>query len=268
MCLTGLLLVMYWHVVGSMVQDWWQEEGNSYGFLVLPLALYVAWVRRYSVAAEPACPECRGLLITATACLLYLVGRLAVETFLMRISLVVLFTGLIWTFWGRHRLRVLAFPLVLLASMVPLPTVVYYQATAPLQLYASTLATVLVRLLGRTIYQDGNIIYLPGISLGVAEACSGLHSALSLSITALLLGYVQCWKLISRIALVAIAVPIAISFNVLRIACTAVLADANPDLATGFYHGFSGWIVYLAGSAVLFAVSVFVHRVLERRTAS
>jgi exosortase len=257
---------MYWQIVSSMVLDWWQEEGNSYGFLVPPLALYVAWSRRRSILAKPAFADARGLFLTASACLVYMVGRLAVESFLTRISLIMLLAGFIWTFWGARRLRALSFPLIVLASMVPLPAVVYYQVTAPLQLYSSSLATGVVRLLGLTIYQDGNIIYLPNTSLGVAEACSGLHSALSLFITALLLGYIECSRAATRIALVAIAVPIAIFFNVIRIAGTAFLADANPDLATGFYHSFSGWLVYVAGSAALFGACLAFRRIFERRT--
>jgi exosortase len=256
---------MYWHVVAAMVLDWWQEEGYSYGFLIPPLAAYATWSRRHSIAAEPVRADGRGLLLTALACLTYLVGRLGVEFFLMRLSLVLLFAGFIWTFWGIRRLRVLAFPLVLLASMVPLPTVLYYQVTARLQFYSSTLATGLARFIGLTIYQDGNIIYLPNTSLGVAEACSGLRSALSLFITALLLGYVECSKIRNRIVLLVLAIPIAIAFNVVRIAGTAVLADMNPELATGFYHTFSGWVVYVAGSVVLFAAAWLLRAVLEKR---
>lgn len=266
--ISAVALLMYWHVVAAMVLDWWSDEGSSYGFLIPPVVAYVVWGRRNRLAAESIETDCRGLLVTGFACLTYVIGQLAVESFLTRASLVLLITGLIWTSWGWGRLRILAFPLILLASMIPLPTVVYYQATAPLQLYSSTLATNVARLLGLTIYQDGNIIYLPAISLGVAEACSGLHSALSLSITALLLGYVQCRKLVGRIALVAIAIPIAIFFNVIRIAGTAILADARPEFATGFYHAFSGWLVYVAGSAVLFGASRLVCCILEKRTTS
>lgn len=264
-CAAAVLVLMYWHVVAAMVLDWWQEEGYSYGFLIPPLAAYATWSRRHSIAAEPVRADGRGLLLTALACLTYLVGRLGVEFFLMRLSLVLLFAGFIWTFWGIRRLRVLAFPLVLLASMVPLPTVLYYQVTARLQFYSSTLATGLARFIGLTIYQDGNIIYLPNTSLGVAEACSGLRSALSLFITALLLGYVECSKIRNRIVLLVLTIPIAIAFNVVRIAGTAVLADMNPELATGFYHTFSGWVVYVAGSVVLFAAAWLLRAVLEKR---
>lgn len=265
--IAAVAVIMYWHVMPSMVLDWWQEEGYSYGFLIPPLAAYVVWSRRHRIAAEPVHSDARGLFLTGSACLIYLIGKLAVEFFLTRVSLVLLIAGFVWTFWGVRRLRVLAFPLVLLLSMVPLPTIVYYQITAPLQLFSSSVATTFVGLLGLSIYRDGNIIYLPNISLGVAEACSGLHSALSLSITALLLGYVESSRLRTRAALLALAIPIAILFNVVRIAGTAVLAEANPELATGFYHSFSGWIVYVAGSAVLFAAAWLLRALLERGVA-
>jgi exosortase len=260
-----MFVAMYWQVIPAMVLDWWKEEGYSYGFLIPPLVAYVVWCRRHRITAQPALFDGRGLWLTGSACLVYLAGRLAVEFFLTRASLVLLLAGLVWTFWGLRRLQALSFPLVLLFSMIPLPTVVYYQVTAPLQLYSSSIATGVVRLLGLTIYRDGNVIYLPNISLGVAEACSGLHSALSLSITALLLGYVEFSRFRTKAALLAVAIPIAILFNIVRIAGTALLAETNPELATGFYHSFSGWIVYVAGSVALFAAARLLRVVLERR---
>jgi hypothetical protein len=43
---------------------------------------------------------------------------------------------------------------------------------------------------------------------------------------------------------------------VVRVAVTAVLADRDPDFATGFYHFFSGWVLFLAGFGLLLAVQL------------
>ena len=94
-----------------------------------------------------------------------------------------------------NRWMTLAFPLVLLATMVPLPTLVYSAVSAPLQLFASDVSTNLAQLLGVAVYRDGNIIHLANISLGVEEACSGLNSLSALMVVSLLIGFLICQRL-------------------------------------------------------------------------
>jgi exosortase/archaeosortase family protein len=58
-----------------------------------------------------------------------------------------------------------------------------------------------------------------------------------------------------RCLLVALAVPLAVVFNIFRIAGTAVIADYHAEAAMGFYHMFSGWVVFVAGAVVLYGFS-------------
>ncbi len=254
--LGGLLAGLYYTVVPAMVAIWWNDPGYSHGLLIPPLALYFAWTRRDDIFACPAESDARGLSLTAAACLLYLLGKLGAEFFLMRVSMVLLVAGLVWTFWGVRRLRVLGFPLVLLVTMVPLPAVLYNRLAAPLQLFASGVATGALQLIGIPVFQDGNIIHLANASLGVAEACSGLRSISSLSVLALVLGYLLNARFGARAALFLLAIPTAIAVNVLRIVGTALVAGHNLELAEGFYHTFSGWLVFLVGFGGLYLQGV------------
>src|SRR6202042_1007342 len=105
------------------------------------------------------------------------------------------------------RLKTLGFSFVLLLTMVPLPALVFNTVAAPLQLFASSVATEISQLLGVSIYRDGNIIHLATTSLGVAEACSGLNSLSSLVVGSLLLGYLEDASLTGRILLTLLSVP-------------------------------------------------------------
>lgn len=251
----ALMAVLYADVVPSMVAVWWDDPGYSHGILIPPLAAYIAWLRREELFAERAQSDARGLLLTACACLFYIVGRLGAEFFLTRISLVILIAGLVSTFWGFQRLRRLAFPLFLLVTMVPLPAILYNRLAAPLQLFASAVSTGSLQAAGITVFRDGNIIHLAQNTLGIAEACSGLRSLLSLTVLALVMGYVWCSTAGIRAAVFLLAIPTAIGVNVLRIVGTAVVSEKDPKLAEGFYHMFSGWLVFLAGFALLFAIA-------------
>lgn len=250
----GLVVVLYAAVLADLASEWWTEEEASYGMLVPPMALYIAYLQRKTTLAFPAKPTLRGLWMLGFGCLVLMAGKLAGEFFLARMSFVFVLAGLVWTFWGSARLRTLAFPFVLLATMVPLPILVYNALAAPLQLLASRIATDLAQMLGVSIYRDGNIIHLATTSLGVEEACSGLHSLPALVVGALLLGFLANASMLGRILLVLVSIPLAIAVNVLRVTGTAILADYRPEFAEGFYHSFSGWLVFVAGFGALWLI--------------
>lgn len=260
-----LVMALYGDVVISWMQDWWSNETYSHGFLAAAIALYVAWRQRSATLALPARPSAKGLILTSASVLMFIVGKLGAEFFTTRISLIVLVCGLTWTFWGLPRLRRLAFPLLLLASVVPPPVILYNKLAAPLQLLASGIGTQVAQAFGASIFRDGNVIQLPNTTLGVAEACSGLRSLASLTVGALLLGYVERLRTLNRVLVLLLAIPIAVLFNVLRVAGTALLAEEHPDLAMGFYHSLTGWLVFVGGFGTLYAAAKLLRLVLERK---
>lgn len=267
-CWKSLLVVLltatlYANVLAGEAEDWWRDPGASHGLLVPPLAFYLAWRRREQIAATSAEPASAGLWLVAAACLTLLVGQLGAEFFLSRCSFVLLLAGFVWTFWGAARLRLLAFPLLLLATMTPIPAIAYNALAAPLQLLASGVATQVAQGLGVVVYQEGNLIHLAGITLGVAEACSGLRSLASLLVMALLIGYWRCGRPRARMLLFLLAPPVAVAANVLRVAGTAVLADYDQQLALGFYHSLSGWLIFLAGYLALDGAARLLRRLLD-----
>jgi exosortase len=263
--LLTLIAVLYTGVLKDLAYLCWRDEQLSQGLLMPPLALYVAWTRREQLLAHPAASDNRGLLVVALACLMFLAGKLGAEVFLPRMSFVVLIAGLIWTFWGRKRLRILALPLLLIATSIPIPALIYNSISLPLKLLSSTAATKIAQAAGTVIYQDGNVLEIPGMSLGVEDACNGIAALSSLIASALLLGvFLNGQRRWPRLLLVLLAIPIALAVNVIRIAMTAILAESHPRIASGFYHSFSGWLVYLFGLLALFAAASVFNRLPGR----
>ena len=254
-----LIALLYYRVLAGMAHDWWTQPAWSHGLLIPPLALYIAWIRRANTLAGPPVLDGRGLFLVIGACLCYMLGKLGAEFFLARMSFVGLVAGLIWTFWGSRRLRTLAFPLLLLATMVPLPVIVFNALAAPLQLFASACATNLVQVIGISVYRDGNIINLAHTSLGVAEACSGLNSLSALVVSSLLIGFLACIRFRTRMALALLSIPLAIFVNVIRVTGTAIIADFHEEFALGFYHSFSGWLIFCVGFGALYGIASLLH---------
>src|SRR4051812_31918733 len=150
-----LFALIYARTIADLFNDWWTQPSLSQGMLIPPLAIYFAYLNRKSLMATPAVPFAGGLWIVAGACLLFLIGRLAAEFFLQRISMIMALIGLICFWWGKAWLAQLAFPIILLTTMIPLPAIVYNTATAPLQLFASDVATRIAQLFHVSVYRDG-----------------------------------------------------------------------------------------------------------------
>jgi exosortase len=141
--------------------------------------------------------------------------------------------------------------------MIPLPSVIYYALTFRLQVLASSLSSSMLDLAKIPNVREGNVIYLPNFTVGVVEACSGIRSLISLLAFAAFFGYVSPMNRISRWILLLAAVPIAIFVNALRIGGTGCVGNyANPKYAEGFYHTFSGWLLFLG---CLGSVAVLSH---------
>jgi exosortase len=262
--LAALLGGLYGQIAFGLADDWWNDPKASHGLLVPPLAAYIAWKRKHLTLSIPSAPDLHGLFLILAGCLTLVIGKLGAEFFLSRISLVILLAGFVYTFWGKQRLATLGFPLLLLATMVPLPVIVYNQLAQPLQLFASQVSTKVAQFFGVSVFTEGNVIQLATTTLGVEEACSGLRSLAALIVMALLLGFIVCRRPLLRVLLLVLAFPIAVFVNVLRVAGTAILADKNPDLAMGFYHTFSGWIIFLVGIGLVFSACQLLHKFLDR----
>jgi exosortase len=125
---------------------------------------------------------------------------------------------------------------------------------------ASRLGETAIAAAGIPVLREGNILLLPGRALEVAEACSGIRSLLTLIMLAIVLGYFTERRIGVRVAIVAAAVPIAVLANATRVAGTGLMSYwISPAAADGFFHSFSGWLVFVVALAGLLAF----HRTLD-----
>jgi exosortase len=193
-------------------------------------------------------------------------GHFGAELFLMRLSLIMVIAGAVTYICGWHCLRLVAFPIVFLLFMIPPPAIVLNLLTFPLQLVAAKVSTLSLQLLHLPVYREGNVIFLPYVTLEVVEACSGLRSLMSLLAFAVVFAYLtqrHPWK---RALLVTSAVPIALVANACRIWGTGVLAHLyGSKVAEGFYHAFAGWSVFVVAFVLLMLEGFVVSRLCRQR---
>lgn len=260
----ALLVAGYAPVLLALVRQWDSDPDMGHGFFVPAIAGYIIWQKREELLATPSSPNWLGLGIVLCAGLQLILATLGVELFLARTSFVVSIIGCVLYLSGFPVLRKLAFPILLLFFMVPIPSVIFNGITFPLQILASRTAEQALALLQIPVLREGNILELAEQRLSVVEACSGIRSLLSLTFLSLVYGHFFEKRVWLRILLFVATIPIAIVANAGRVTLTGVLTDlGKPELAEGFFHAASGWVIFMIALFILLAF----HQVVRRVTA-
>jgi exosortase len=255
-----LLVVLYYRVAVKLVYDWYTIPDYSHGFLVPFFAAFLVWDKRKVLKSIPIKQTWSGIVLIVFAIMVLILGVYGVELFTARISFLLLLTGLIATFFGWAMVRELRFPLLVLVLAIPFPAILFNRITFPLQLLASRIASDILPLLGVPTLHEGNVIELPVMKLEVAEACSGIRSLMSLFTLAVFYGYFLERTTKRRVILALASIPIAVTANVARIVGTGLCVQYwDPDKALGFFHEFSGWVMFVVSLACLY----LVHRAMR-----
>ena len=261
MVLVLAVVWLYAPVLSHLIGQWVHDPNYSHGFFVPAFSLYVLWQERHRLRVLPLRPSWSGLLILALAAIMLTAGLLGAELFLSRASLLIAIAGLVVLMYGWNHLRATMFPWLFLLLMIPIPNIIFNQITFPLQLLASKVAAVTLPLLGVPVLREGNVIQLPVMALEVAEACSGIRSLMSLATLAVIYGYLTETRLWVRVVLAVASIPIAVVANSLRIVGTGLLVQYwDPEKAEGFFHAFSGWLIFVVSLSLLF----LLHRTIQR----
>jgi exosortase len=254
-----LILSLYGQVFLKLVSDWYTLPDFSHGFLIPVFVAYLLWERREILRVTPLQPSWKGLLLVLPGLLLLMIGRFGADLFLTRTSFLVLMGGCVWMIFGLPLLRAVRFPLLVLLLAIPLPAVVFNQITFPLQVLASKVAALMLPMAGVPVLREGNIIQLPSIQLEVAEACSGIRSMMSLFTIAVLFGYFFESRWRARVLLALASLPIAVMANALRIFGTGLCVQYwDPEKALGFFHEFSGWLMFLVSLGALYLCHLLI----------
>jgi exosortase len=263
--LGGLVVWLYWPVLGPMAYQWYADSNYSHGMIVPLLAGYFVWERHGRLLGLQPRPSWVGFAVLLAGIVILLIGQIGAELFLQRSSLLIVIAGLVWFILGREALTVSSFPIAFLVFMIPLPAIVLNAVAFPLQLFAAQVSATCLVALDVPVLREGNLIYLASTTLEVAEACSGIRSLLSLLALGTVYAYFTepvMWK---RWVLVVAAVPVAIAANVFRVAGTGILAQYfGEEAAQGFYHEFSGWLVFLVAFVLLLGIGTVLRRIKTR----
>jgi exosortase D (VPLPA-CTERM-specific) len=232
----------------------WKFDGDYSYAVVIPFVTgYLIWKCKPLLSTTRIRPNWLGGVFFFILLGISMYGTLGSSPSAVRPAMPLILLAITLFCYGTEVFRVLAFPLTLLIFMIPLPTVFQTKIGVPLQAVSTGVGEFILRLLGVSVFVEGNIIDLGIIQLQVVEACSGLRYILPLLALGVVFVYIFehiRWK---QIVLVLSTIPTAILSNALRIAITGYLAqNYSLRLAEGFFHGFSGWLIFIFALFMLF----------------
>jgi exosortase len=281
---------VYFTVLAKLGSDWWHDENYSHGLLIPFVIGFIIWQERdrfANLSAQPA--AWLGAIGIAISTLMLWAGTAGAELFVQRFSLVLMLASLVVYFFGARLMRFVAVPLLLLLLAIPIPQIIFNKIAFPLQLFASRCAVAAMSFFSIPVLRQGNVIELMPLGatepkkLAVVEACSGIRSLMTLVTLAVIYAYFTTpggyarlrraagetpahrrFAIARSMILVLSAVLIAILTNALRVSGTGVLAHYyGTRVADGFFHSFSGWVVYIAAALLLFATGWILDRLRE-----
>jgi len=284
--IVAVISFAYATVLAKLSRDWWTDENYSHGLLIPFIIGYILWTQRDKLALSP---KRSYVWLGGTALVLALfalwVGVAGAELYTQRLSLILLVAGIVVYFWGLQLLKLVLVPISLFFLAIPIPTIVFNKIAFPLQLFASRCAVWSMTVLGIPVLRQGNVIELKPLNsfdtkkLEVVEACSGIRSLMTLITLAVVFAYfthprsndsngprslgnwLRSYGFWRSLIIVISAVPIAILTNALRVSGTGVLAHFyGTQVADGFFHEFSGWVIYIVAFVMLFGVGWILDR--------
>jgi exosortase len=255
-------VILFAKPMTMLVSDWWSNPEAGHGLLLFPVAIWLAWKTGIHSEARPSFGF--GLTILSAAVLIRAVSDLAAERYTMRLSMVLALMGLVILYWGVKQVLTWWLPFLLLTLSIPLPELITSTLALPLQFRASKLGAALLEWRHVPVRLSGNILEIPGHRLFVTEACSGLRSLTALMSVAVLTAGLWLRAPLMRILLVAMAIPVAILINGVRVFLTGFLVYfVDPKLGEGFLHVTEGWLLFLVSLLVVGGVTL-VFRLVEK----
>ncbi|BCL74670.1 hypothetical protein JHS3_04060 [Jeongeupia sp. HS-3] len=249
--LLGVLL-LYVPLYRELLAGTWQTEDQAHGPFIVLICVWLLGRIVWNGPVPTSTPRpSSGLLLFGTGLLLYVVSKSQDIQFLAVFSQFFVFAGLALALGGWRCLRVLAFPLFFLMFSAPLPGALVDALTGPLKHFISGIAEQMLYGAGLPVTRSGVILYVGQYQLLVADACAGLHSLFSLAALTCLYLYLQQYRSRWRnLVLLALAIPFAITANLIRVIILVLITYYLGDAAgQGFMHGLAGMVMF--GSALL-----------------
>jgi len=270
--LIAICLFFLWRGIHALFAYSLVQESSSHMILIPFISLTLIYLERKTIFQTVQAAPLPGLIAAFSGIALYLTldrPGSAQYLSLAAVSIVLILAGSFLLCYGYRAAAAAAFPLGFLLLMVPMSDAFLGRTIQVLQEGSTAIAFGLFKVLGVPVLREGFLLYLPKVTIEVATECSGIRSSMALLITCLLAAHLflrTYWKMA---LFVALAFPLAIVKNGIRIATLALLGMyIDPGFLSGSLHRDGGVVFFLLALAILAPILLFMQKAEDRQLTS
>jgi exosortase len=268
-----LSVIIFWRTFQALVLFSLDRESTSHILLIPLVSIYLLWSERSRIfqVVRPSPVAGGAIVLAAIALYLFIAGHSSIqepEQFLpgVTLAIVLLWLGGFLLCYGFAAWRRASFSLLFLLLMVPLPPALLERCIYSLQQGSTEIAYLLFKAVGVPVLRQGFILAVPGVTIEVAQECSGIRSSVALFITCLLAAHLFLRTKWRMLVFVLLALPLAIIKNGIRITTLTLLSVyVDPGFLTGRLHHEGGFVFFLLALAILFPALLWLQK-SERNT--
>lgn len=259
--------------------SWNKPEDWAHAYVIPLISVYLIWRSREAIARTAARVFWPGLLPLMLGVLCYFFALINIKNHMIQgFSLILTLFGLCLLMLGPKMMRYLFVPTGYLVFAVTISESIMIAITFKLQLIASKGSWVMLNMIGKpfgwfTAEVDGNTLMIitsagAEIPMNVAEACSGMRMVVAFFALAVAVALIACRDWWQRILLIALAAPVAILMNIVRVTVLGLFSLADPELATGDAHTIIGTLLLFPSLLLFLGVVWVLNRIVKEPDAT
>jgi exosortase len=264
-----IILTVYWQDLSILFNEALQNEAVSHIILIPFLVSYLLYRKKEHIKASLTLERLRrrekviaasnfvGAALCLTAFLLYWYGSYTFYPLEFHIASMVLFiTGLVLILTSIKTLKILIFPIVFLAFLIPPPSSIVYTLGGFLANVNTQGSYALLKTAGLPVILSYNygapIIALNTpqglVEFAVYQASSGLYSLIAFTMFIAFLTYITHGPIIKKAVLFVLGFLILPLLNITRISLIVSVAHwLGEEIAMNIFHTFTGWVLIFVG---------------------
>ena len=251
--------ILYSPVFYILYKSRWEMINYTHAYYILPLALFITYLKRSHLKKNSKIPETRTIRIASFLLLtfslfLFIIGWREGYLFIQTITIIPLLLSLTTFLYNRRLTRILIFPLCYLLLLIPIPIGILDNITLPMRHIISVLSANILITLNYPVTREGLLITMGNHEIFMGAPCSGFRSLITMLSLGLIYVYFNKSKLWKNALLVFLIIPFSLIGNLIRVLALCLITFYfGEEAGKGFFHNFSGFVVFLIMISCLMA---------------
>lgn len=260
-----VVLLLYLPTLLWLVPYWHANLDNFIGVLAPVISVILVWMKRRNLSILGAWSDRRGLYWLIPGLLLH-VFALAMEVPLLSgIALPMILHGLSLAIVGPQRTALLVFPIWFLIFAFPFMDMLEIYLSFPMRIISTVIADGMLMPF-MEVTRSGASLFTPNLEVAVIPACSGMNYLSTLLMLGVLLAWLSESRLPAQLIAFVMTLPVVLLANGIRVATVAVMGNVwGRETALGFFHDFSGMLVFVLAVIGMIGVNAVVPKLLPDR---